>query len=641
MAIPYQLPGVIIKETTNAQAGASLTATENMCLIGLASGGITVTDTLVFADGPGGTLTAPGSVTATASQTGGFLAATEYFYVVTALSAAGETTPSLEVHGTITSAIGSILITWAAVPNAIGYVVYRGLVTDTENVAFIVTGGLNTSFTDQNILTGSPDTPPVSNTATLPTQVPVVLPTWAANPNATLGASAIISVTDAINPAVTAMDPYIAGTDFTFSDTAGTITRTSGSRIPETGSVYVTYTYLPAGYFEASLHSDISVIQQIYGSAFDATGTVVNSTLSFAALCAFNNGAQQVYIAPLFTLADASNPTSTRSQPSPSDAITASTSWTQTLNALVGIDDIGVITPVVGQTSASPGPELTNNGLYLILSAVQDWCYYVLINNQQFVEMVIGEDGTAGTNGNTNYPDKNVIRNHALSLQSKYGGTMSQNVTFVNSTTFLFPMPSALNPIQQLVGGQYVAASIAGLLNVSSGSVATPINGAAVSGFTKVSDFPARTAADLQADAQAGLCVVYSPNNSNQVVVRHAITLDNNSIARRELSVVISKFFMIASLVNYLRNAIIGKNAPAGTSADVYVSAAVTAVLETLQGDGVIAAYNNIVATVATNDPTTVNIAFDYTPFFPIDYINISFTVDTTNGTVTTTGTGA
>lgn len=641
MAIPYKLPGLTVTETTNASASASLTATENLCLVGLASGGVTVTDTITFADGPGGSLAAPTSVVASASQTGGFLSATEYFYVVTSLSAAGETTPSLEVHGTITSSIGSILITWAAVPGAIGYVVYRGLVTDSENVAFVVTGGLNTSFTDQNILAGSPDTPPVSNTATLPTQVPVALPTWAANPGATLATSAIISVTDAINPAVTAMDSYAAGTDFTFDHTAGTIVRISSGRIPQTGTVYVTYDYLPANYFQAALYTDISVIQQLYGSAFDSSGTLINSTLSFAALCAFNNGAQQVYIAPLFTLANASNPSSLRSQPSPSDAITASTSWTQTLNALTEIGDIGVIVPVVGQTAASPGPELTNNGVYLILSAVQDYCYFVLVNNQQFVEMVIGEDGTAGTNGSTNYPDKNTMRNHALSLQSKYGGEMSQNVTMVNSTTFLFPMPSALNPVQQLVGGQYVAAGIAGLLNVSSGNVATPINGAAVSGFTKISDFPPRLAADLQADAQAGMCVVYNPTHTNQVVVRHAITLDNNSVARRELSVVIAKFFMIASVVGYLKGTIIGKNAPVGTSADVYVQAAVTAVLESLQTDGVIAAYGNIVATIAENDPTTVNVSFNYTPFFPIDYINISFSVNTTNATITNVGTGA
>src|ERR1700752_142590 len=108
MAIPYELPGVQVTETTNASSAASLTATENQCLVGLASGGITVTDTITFADGPGCSLTVPGGVVATASQTGGFLAANEYFYMVTALSAAGETTPSTEVHGTITSAIGSI-----------------------------------------------------------------------------------------------------------------------------------------------------------------------------------------------------------------------------------------------------------------------------------------------------------------------------------------------------------------------------------------------------------------------------------------------------------------------------------------------------------------------------------------------------
>ena len=634
MSLPYVLPEVTVTETSQGSSAASLITQENLCLVGLSAGGITVTDTITFADGPGGSVPDPTDVAATGSTTGGFLAATEYFYVVVATNASGHTTPSSEVNVTTTGTTGSVLVTWDASPGATGYQVWRGTVTATENVYYTVAGGNNTSFIDQGLV-GTSGTLPVTNTATQPSQVPVVLPTFAANAGATLSAEAIISVTDALNPGLTAITPYQVTIDYIFDDSTGTITRTSTSRIPENGTVYVAYTYTPANYFDVTLYTDLAVIQQIYGNAFDPTGTMVNCPLSFAALNAFNNGTQQIYIAPLFVLEDASDPTSTRLQPTAAQAITASTAWSQTLTGLNGYNNIGVITPVVGQTSASPGPELTNNGMYLILSAVQDWINFVQTNFQQFVVMVAGEDGTAGVNGASNYPDKVTMRNHALSLQSKYGGNYSQNVVLINSSSYLFPMPSAQNPTQQIVGGQYVAAAIGGLLNVSSGNVAQTINQAAVGGFTAIKDFPSRTAADLQADAQAGLLVMIQPKGQQSVLVRHAITLDNNSYARRELNVVVSKFYMLTALVNYLASSVIGKITPPGLDSASYVGAQVTTVLEALQTAGVIAAYGNVAATVTNTNPLVVNVTFDYLPFFPIDYINISFSVDTTTGQVT------
>ena len=86
---------------------------------------------------------------------------------------------------------------------------------------------------------------------------------------------------------------------------------------------------------------------------------------------------------------------------------------------------------------------------------------------------------------------------------------------------------------------------------------------------------------------------------------------------------------MLTALVNYLASSVIGKITPPGLDSASYVGAQVTTVLEALQTAGVIAAYGNVAATVTNTNPLVVNVTFDYLPFFPIDYINISFSVDT------------
>jgi|HubBroStandDraft_6_1064221.scaffolds.fasta_scaffold01031_8 hypothetical protein len=96
------------------------------------------------------------------STTGGTLAAATYFYVITALTAAGETTKSNEQSITTSGATSSNTLTWAAVSGATGYRLYRGTATGAENVHYAV--GAVTTFTDTGAA-GTAGTPPVSNTA--------------------------------------------------------------------------------------------------------------------------------------------------------------------------------------------------------------------------------------------------------------------------------------------------------------------------------------------------------------------------------------------------------------------------------------------------------------------------------------------
>jgi len=119
---------------------------------------------------PGGVMTppvnaaiaAPGTVTPSTSTTGGTLAAATYFYKLTALNSAGETTVSPEATQVTTGATSTVTLNWSAVTGATGYRLYRSTVTNQEK--FLVQLGAVITYIDTGALTPTLVTPPTSNT---------------------------------------------------------------------------------------------------------------------------------------------------------------------------------------------------------------------------------------------------------------------------------------------------------------------------------------------------------------------------------------------------------------------------------------------------------------------------------------------
>ena len=104
----------------------------------------TVTLNLTNTNLPAPVQTAPS--TSTSGGTG-LAATTQYFYVVTALSALGESIKSNEQNVTTgAGATNSNTVNWNAVTGATGYRIYRGTATNTENVFYTV--GVVTTFLD-------------------------------------------------------------------------------------------------------------------------------------------------------------------------------------------------------------------------------------------------------------------------------------------------------------------------------------------------------------------------------------------------------------------------------------------------------------------------------------------------------------
>jgi hypothetical protein len=96
-----------------------------------------------------------------ATGAGGTFAADDYFWVITAINALGETVASNEVTATLALNDQQVL-NWAAVTGATGYKVYRGTVTGAEDT-LVATLGAVITYTDTGIA-GTAGEPPTANT---------------------------------------------------------------------------------------------------------------------------------------------------------------------------------------------------------------------------------------------------------------------------------------------------------------------------------------------------------------------------------------------------------------------------------------------------------------------------------------------
>lgn len=428
--------------------------------------------------------------------------------------------------------------------------------------------------------------------------------------------SEVISVKDALDPSKGATDGsgYVVTNDYTVTLPAGTITRKSDGDLADNTLINVAYRYTAADYFEPYRLYSLGDVEQRYGSGLNANGSV-NSPVSLAASIAFENGADSVIVQPLLERATPGNPETDASQPDDT-AAAALTTWQDTLYNLRSIEDTNVIVPIAGQSQANVG----DANLLSIFQAVQDHLAFMK-NTHQYIVGLFGEDSSANSSVATNA----TVRGHAAALQSRYGGALSEQLVLLNSTKFPRSLPGGGTAYY---GGQYAAAAIAGML--CSRPVSDPLTRDVVSGFLAVSDKSDENRKNI--DAAAGLMVV--ENYRGNVRIRHGVTLDTTATARRELSVVRAKHRMIESVRDTLENQIIGKII-ADANSPFIVRSAVVGVLEELARVRDLVDYSEVDVRLKSLDPTTMQVRFSYRPAFPVNYVDIEFSLDLTAATIT------
>jgi hypothetical protein len=453
-----------------------------------------------------------------------------------------------------------------------------------------------------------------TDTVTLKAEETVTLPGIEAS--ASMASGAIVQVVDATNPAKSQEQEggkYAEGAKgFVFSNTAHTIKRGSESAIPDGNTVYVTYKYTPANYFAPVLLSGMSEIEERFGAPYTTTGKVINSPLSYAAAIAFENGAQELILQPLFY-----SDSGVKQQPNATQIATAAT-WSNVFTELRTLTSINLLVPVIGQSMASVSDAVQLQ----VIEAAQDHVQFMK-GEQQYITLIAGEDSSTS---NT-VAQAATLRSHATTLAGRYGGGTAEDTVLISPAKF-YRASSAAEGTQVEIGGQYVAAALAGIL--ASGPISRALTRKSISSFTQIGEL--RTLAEKNADAAAGLLVVEQKGGIIQV--RHGITINTTGgAAKREISVVRAKAAVVESLRETLETQVVG-NVIADGEAPLIVRSVCIGVLEELRLGEDIVAYSDVQAATASFDPTVIEVRFSYRPAFPVNYIKINFSLNLTNGEI-------
>lgn len=428
----------------------------------------------------------------------------------------------------------------------------------------------------------------------------------------------VLGVKDALNPQNGASDGsgYSEGSDYTIQLDNGTITRVNSGVIPDGALINVTYRFVSGDYFLPVRLYDLSTVEGRYGPGLTVDGLSINSPLSYAASIAFENGASSIVCQPLFVRETPGDPTTAQLQPADTD-IPALSTWQDTLFTLRDIEDINLIVPVVGQAL----PHVGDSSMLTIFQAIQDHMYF-MSQQDQYIISIFGEDSSLSTS----VAQDAVIQVHAGILQSRYDGAMAEQTVVINTSKFSRALPASGTTFY--LGAQYAATALAGM--ISSRPVSSSLTRKQLSGFVSVQD--PRTLQQKNADAAAGLLVIESKQGA--VLVRHAITLDQTSASRRELSVVRAKHRMIESVRDTLDRQVVGQIIADGNAPGI-VTQTVVSVLEVLRQTRDLVDYSGVQSRLLSLDPTTIQVRFSYRPSFPLNYVDVQFSIDLTAAAVT------
>lgn len=415
------------------------------------------------------------------------------------------------------------------------------------------------------------------------------------------GASTAVTSSDYSKGTTTDGDYVINGTGASTAIQRSVGTTTIGAATDKL-AVKVTYNATPADYWLPTRCFTQYDVESKYGPAWDSSGNILNP-LSFAASMAFANGATSVVCQALFA---AGTP---NTQPTGS-----LTDWENTLTNLYNIEDINVVVPVIDTTGLTVAPSDTLS--LQILEAVQNFISYMAQNQNQLVIAFCGEDATGGV-----LAAPATLQSHAASLGANdpYG----EHIVFISPASFQIPNPVTGLPTN--IGGQYVAAAVAGML--ARYSVQTPLTRKQVNALTGVN--VARTEAQKDQDAGAGCLVIEAKRN--RIQVRDAITTSQISISSRALSVVRAKHYMMENIRNVLEDQVVGQIV-LDDQANFRVQLIVQNELELLVEQGNIVSYDAIQVAPDPNDPTALQVRFSYLPAYPLNRVSIQFSIDQSSG---------
>jgi len=185
------------------------------------------------------------------------------------------------------------------------------------------------------------------------------------------------------------------------------------------------------------------------------------------------------------------------------------------------------------------------------------------------------------------------------------------------------------------VGGFYLAAAYAG--RFAAQTPQEPLTKKQIRGF---SGLPATMASQMTTAkkntwSDSGVAVS-EVNRDGALIVRHGTSTDRSNTLTREISLVRARDYMVALIQSTLDSSgLIGSYIEGDTV--TAIGGVIEGILETAMVLEYIVGYNNVSVRQRPGLPSIIDVKFQYKPAYPLNYITVVFSVDTTTGETSVT----
>jgi hypothetical protein len=377
--------------------------------------------------------------------------------------------------------------------------------------------------------------------------------------------------------------------------TTTTIMLASGSPMTTTQVYYITYSFTDANYYTPQVFSDQQTLFNVFGQPFTTAGGV-SSPISLAGMLALQ-GASQIVIMPT---AD-------------STGVATRTGLSNAYVALQPINGIDLIIPLpVGMvgTTSSPGD---------IINVASDLSAHC--------DMMSG-------------PGVGYTRNGIVGYETGVTVPPDTAAASVNDMRIMMVWPNSFGYYNSQanqtfnVGGYYAAAKMAAIL--ASQPVSSGLTRKTIAGFAGIpnSVLSTMTVPYKNQLSAAGVAVIEPAQGTGALWCRHGTTTAPANAVTREFSLVRCGDAIMQEFQNtYNQAAIVGD--PITPTLMSIIAQLATSALEYLMAQLVIAGYTTPSVTQNTTSPDVVDVMFGYSPMYPLNYLNVTYSISQTTGTVT------
>jgi len=176
--------------------------------------------------------------------------------------------------------------------------------------------------------------------------------------------------------------------------------------------------------------------------------------------------------------------------------------------------------------------------------------------------------------------------------------------------------------VETAVDGSFLAAALAGLACNPSFDVATPLTRKSMVGFRRL--FRKLDAVSANQSATAGLTVL--TENQAAIQIRQAVTTDMSNVLTREPSIVFIKDY-VQQQTRFVLDPFIAEKFLSSKITDIEIALA-NMFKALIQGE-IVTAYTGIKATPRATDPTVADVVAFYSPVFPLNWIQVNYTIRT------------